>query len=111
MDPLALQERILKTVELGESQFREFKSAYEGPPDNKVSRERVSVAKDIAEALVGFANADGGELLVGVEDDRSITGHAFSKETVAKLLKAPITGVHIDTPLSSPIALELEIAQ
>ncbi len=82
MDALVLKERIRKTIELGESQFREFKSAYHGEPGAKKPRETSSVSKDIAEALVAFANADGGELLVGVEDDGSVTGIPFSDKQV-----------------------------
>jgi ATP-dependent DNA helicase RecG len=33
-----------------------------------------NICKDIGEALVAFANADGGELLIGVEDNGAITG-------------------------------------
>ena len=109
MDTLALKERILKTIELHESQFREFKSAFEGPPDNKKPRDTKSVAKDIAEGLVGFANADGGELLVGVEDSGEITGYSYSHEQVEYLLSTPKTGVHSDAPLLSPVALEVDI--
>lgn len=35
MDILQLSERINRTIELGESQFREFKSTLEGPPEKK----------------------------------------------------------------------------
>lgn len=109
MDILALKERILKTLELHESQFREFKSAYEGQPNNKVRRHIKDVSKDISETLVAFANADGGELLVGVEDDGSITGHDYPTSQVEKLLAAPITGVHKDTPLAAPIAQRVQM--
>ncbi|MGD9887921.1 MAG: ATP-binding protein [Halothiobacillaceae bacterium] len=108
MDALALKERIQKTIELGESQFREFKSAYHGEPGAKKSRETSSVSKDIAEALVAFSNADGGELLVGVEDNGVITGIPFSEKQVAVLLLAPKTGVHTETPLPTPTAIKVE---
>ncbi|MGJ5096794.1 ATP-binding protein [Bradyrhizobium oligotrophicum] len=110
MDVLLLQERILKTIELGESQFREFKSALQGEPGAKSPRPTSSVAKDIAEALVAFANADGGELLIGVEDDGTITGIPFDEDKIATLLKAPITGVFAETPLPTPIATKISIS-
>ena len=50
-----------------ENQYIEFKS------------ERVS-AKDLAEEMVAFANAEGGEIWLGVEDDRQITGISRSYE-------------------------------
>ena len=107
MDILVLKERIQKTIELGESQFREFKSALQGEPSAKSARALGTIAKDIAEALVAFANADGGELLIGVEDDGTITGVPFDETRIATLLKAPITGVFSETPLPSPIATKV----
>lgn len=109
MDALKIKERIERTIELGESQFREFKSALEGHPTAKKPRDPKSVAKDIAETLVAFANADGGELLIGVEDDGTVTGHNFKDETVAYLFDSPKSGVHIDTPLHSVIAKKVTI--
>jgi ATP-dependent DNA helicase RecG len=106
---LLLPERILQTIALGESQFREFKSAWEGPPGEKKPRDRKAVAKDVAETLVAFANADGGELLVGVEDDGQITSFSYPEQTVVCLLEAPRSGVHRDTPLASPIAQRVNL--
>jgi ATP-dependent DNA helicase RecG len=34
-DLLMLQERVKNTIQLGESHFREFKTAFEGAPGNK----------------------------------------------------------------------------
>nr|WP_212961367.1 RNA-binding domain-containing protein [Cohnella xylanilytica] len=49
--------------------------------------------------MVGFANADGGELLVGVEDNGEVTGVPHSDKTIHQLLQAPNQYVHKDTPL------------
>jgi ATP-dependent DNA helicase RecG len=102
MDALILKDRILKTIELRESQFREFKSALHGEPGKKRPRDIGAVAKDISETLVAFANADGGELLVGVEDDGAITGINYTEQQIGVLLNAPKAGVHPETPLASP---------
>lgn len=109
MEILALTERVRQTIDLGESAFREFKSALEGPPSAKKPRDAKLVARDIAETLVAFANADGGELLVGVEDDGSITGINFSEDTIAKLMNAPVSGVHLQTPLPKSTGRKLTI--
>jgi ATP-dependent DNA helicase RecG len=65
-DILNLNEQIEIAVSLAEGQFREFKSALQGPPSQKVKRSIRSICQDVGEALVAFANADGGELLIGV---------------------------------------------
>ena len=106
-DFLLMNERISQSLILGESQFREFKSAFVGRPNEKKPRQPKDVAKDIAETLVAFANADGGELLVGVEDDGTPTGISYSEDTISKLLQAPVTGVLKETPLDNPISQQI----
>lgn len=109
MDALNLTERILKTIEIGESQFREFKSAWEGPLSSKKRRDSKAIAKDISETLVAFANADGGELLIGVEDDGQITGISSGEDILARLLSAYVDGVHKDTPIHNVISRKVSI--
>lgn len=53
----------MKTIGFQEDLFHEFKSDKTCLPDN-----------DIIDAVVAFANTDGGELYLGVEDDGEITG-------------------------------------
>lgn len=102
IDAVLLPERLKTSIALGESHFREFKSALDGPPDRKVLRPKKDVADDICRTLVGFANADGGELLVGVEDDGSVTGLLdCSSSTIEYLEKCWKDGVHKTTPLKN----------
>jgi ATP-dependent DNA helicase RecG len=108
LDILTLQERIRTTIRLGESHFREFKSAQEGPPGAKQFRDPKQVKRDIGETLVAFANADGGELLVGVEDDGMVLGAPQSDEQLQQFLEAWRTHVHAKTPLPKPAAVRLE---
>ncbi|WP_295213709.1 ATP-binding protein [uncultured Chryseobacterium sp.] len=96
---LKLKERLEIALELGESHYREFKSGQEGPPENKTNRDVKSVCEDISRTLVAFANADGGELLVGVEDSGQVSGLNYSQEKLEILLNAPKTHVHKNTPL------------
>lgn len=102
MNPIGMIERAKTAIELGESHFREFKSALEGPPTEKKPRPSKEIATNIAQTLVAFANADGGELLVGVEDNGAITGlNDFSERELQLLEDAPTARVHADTPLPS----------
>lgn len=109
-DVLILSERIRNTIQQGESHFREFKSAYEGPPDNKKPRRWADICRDIAEALVAFANADGGDLLIGVEDDGTITGVPHTAEEEAHMLHAVVTHVHQKSqlPINYRTALSID---
>jgi ATP-dependent DNA helicase RecG len=110
-DILNLQERVRNAITLGESHYREFKSALEGPPNNKKSRPAKQICRDIGEALVAFANADGGELLIGVEDDGTVTGVQHGEAKIERMLAAPTTQVHPDSgtlPIIAAQKLELE---
>lgn len=109
LNTLTLQERVLATLAMSESHFREFKSAWEGAPGRKQPRDVKAIRRDIGETLVAFANADGGELLVGVEDDGTITGVPHSQSHRASLVDAWKTHVHARTPLDRPLAVELQL--
>jgi ATP-dependent DNA helicase RecG len=100
MSAIAIAERARTAITLGESHFREFKSALEGVPGHKSKRPLKDIATNIARTLVAFANADGGELLVGVEDSGEITGMpGFSAAEIETLENATQTRIHPDTPL------------
>lgn len=102
-------ERICAAISLRESHFREFKSALEGPDATKTPRSPKAIKKDIGEALVAFANADGGELLIGVEDDGKITGIPHGKPEIKDFLESYKTQVHPQTPLPQPLQSLVEI--
>ncbi|GHT14062.1 ArsR family transcriptional regulator [Bacteroidia bacterium] len=93
-DILIIQERVKNTITLGESHFREFKTALEGKPENKKPRLTKKICEDIGEALVSFANADGGEILIGVEDDGTITGISHNEKEINTMLAAAKTHVY-----------------
>ncbi|MCH8619633.1 ATP-binding protein [Undibacterium sp. TS12] len=110
MSAFAISERARTAIELGESHFREFKSALEGPPGSKQKRPIKDIATNIAQTLVAFANADGGELLIGVEDSGEITGLlGFSDSEIDQLEQAPVTRVHTDTPLPTVRKYRLDL--
>lgn len=96
---LKLTEKVEIAVEIGESFYREFKSAYEGPPSKKTPRKLSEIKYDVAKTLVAFANADGGELFIGIEDDHSITGVPHDDDKIRAILDSPKDNVLKDTPL------------
>ena len=52
-DTLILKDRVRNTIQLGESNSREFKPALEGPPNCKKQRPVREICRNIAEPLVG----------------------------------------------------------
>jgi ATP-dependent DNA helicase RecG len=109
-DILLLADKVRNTLILGESHFREFKSALEGRPGNKKPRLTKSICADIGEALVSFSNADGGAVLIGVEDDGTITGIPHKEEEIQTMLHAINSHVYKDQqlPLNNASKLVLE---
>ena len=98
-DILRLKERLEIAIEIGESYYREFKSGYEGTPTNKTPRNISEIKYDIAKTLVAFANADGGELFVGVEDNHSITGIPHKQGMIDDIINSPKDCIMKDTPI------------
>jgi len=109
MDILQLKERVRNAILVGESDFREFKSALEGKPGEKKKRLVKKICEDIGEALIAFANTDGGELLIGVEDDTTITGVPHTVEEITQMLDAVRTHVLDYQPLPVVYSLRIEI--
>ncbi len=108
-DVLLLAEKVKNTLILGESHFREFKTALEGKPGQKKPRSVKSICNDIGEALVSFANADGGALLIGVEDDATITGIPHDEFDIQTMLNAVKTHVYHNQTLPLTAAIKLSI--
>lgn len=73
-------------IERGEGQFLEFKSAWDRSGGQRKPLARRALRDKIAEVVAAFANADGGVLLVGVEDDGAPSGHGYPEEVVDGLL-------------------------
>jgi len=83
------QEVIRTLVAAGESYYTEFKSAWQFTPDARRPRPVKDVARDIARTVVALANSDGGDLLVGVEDDGAFTGVPLSEDQIRYLVNVP----------------------
>ena len=98
-DILKLSEKLEIAIEIGESYYREFKSAFEGPPSKKIPRNLSEIKYDIAKTLVAFANADGGELFVGIEDNLIVSGLPHNQKKINGLLDSPKDCILSDTPV------------
>lgn len=85
------EAKLRELVAADEGQYHDRKSLFEGPPGGKRPRDRRAVRDQIAEQVAGFANADGGIVIFGVEDDHSITGHGYPPDVVEQMLFVPQT--------------------
>lgn len=85
MSPLPSQ-LIARWATQEEGQFFERKSAYERDPPRQ--RNPRDTATDIAETVVAMANADGGEVILGIEDDGGVTGVPYVERTLRLLENA-----------------------
>lgn len=85
------EAKLRELVAADEGQYHDRKSLFEGPPGGKRPRDRRAVRDQIAEQVAGFANADGGIVIFGVQDDHSITGHDYPPDVVEQMLLVPQT--------------------
>jgi ATP-dependent DNA helicase RecG len=72
-----------------EGQYFEHKSLWHGPSGSKQTRDRREVRDEIAECVAAFANADGGTVVLGVEDDGRSTGHGYPADAIDQMLQVP----------------------
>ena len=100
-----------------EGQFLEFKSTYERPDGVRLKRRKATeVARDIAETLSAMANADGGTLLLGIEDDKTATGVDYPDDKLAlfrqatqNLLRPPLKARLSDLAHEGQLVLAFEV--
>lgn len=87
--PLFTAESLRELIELGEGQFLELKGAwsYETEPPRALGKD--AVRSKVAEYVAAFANADGGTLVIGVENDGTSTGHGRSPDEIENLVAVP----------------------
>ena len=84
---------------LSEGQFFERKSAFERSGSHPRRRRAADIARDIVETLVAMVNADGGELVVGIEDDGTVSGVPHPKDRIGMLRRAPGDRNYVQPPL------------
>lgn len=87
--PLYSVESLTELIELREGQFLELKGtwSYRGTKPEPISKDKLRAF--VAEYVAAFANADGGTLVVGVEDDGTPTGHGRSAKELETLIDVP----------------------
>jgi len=84
-----------------EGQFFERKSCYERSDRGMRRRKVRDVARDVAETLAAMANADGGILVLGLENDGTVTGVDYPDDRLEVLRRAIET--HIRPPLKARV--------
>ena len=72
-----------------EGQFFDRKSCYDRSGGRVQRRKAKDVAKDVAETLAAMANADGGILALGIEDDGTPTGVNYPPDRLEVIQRAP----------------------
>jgi ATP-dependent DNA helicase RecG len=82
-----------------EGQFFERKSAYDQSRGARRQRKAADIALDIVETLSAMANADGGELVIGIENDGEISGIPHPADKLALLRSAPGSQNYVNPPL------------
>ncbi|MEW6554569.1 MAG: ATP-binding protein [Actinomycetota bacterium] len=82
-------DEIARWSSMAEGQFFERKSAYDRSGPHPKRRNAKDIISDIVDTLSAMANADGGEFVLGMEDDGTVTGVPHPELTVKGFLDAP----------------------
>ncbi|MBK9385765.1 MAG: putative DNA binding domain-containing protein [Planctomycetes bacterium] len=82
-------EEVRKLLRSEEGQFLEFKSLWQRDEDSKRVLDRRTVRDWVAEVAAAFANADGGTLVLGVDDDGTPSGHGYPEEAILEFFATP----------------------
>jgi ATP-dependent DNA helicase RecG len=82
-------DEIARWSSMAEGQFFERKSAYDRSGPRPRRRNAKDIISDIVETLSAMANADGGELVLGMEDDGTVTGVPHPERMVKGFLDTP----------------------
>lgn len=85
-EPLFTDAEIRDLLSRDEGQFLEFKSLWDKTTATPSPLDRRQARDHIAEAIAAFANADGGTLLIGVDDDGTPSGHGYPEDALQHLL-------------------------
>ena len=86
---LFAESELRALIEREEGQFLEFKALWDQSVGSRRTLDRRKARDFVAECVAAFANADGGTLLLGVEDDGTPSGHGYPAEAAADLLAVP----------------------
>ncbi len=87
--PLYTQDELIQLLKRPEGLRLEFKSLWDRSEGSRKTLDRGEVRTMIAEVTAAMANADGGTLILGVDDDGTPSGHAYPGEAVAEFFAVP----------------------
>lgn len=86
MRDLFTETELRELLQQDEGQFLEFKSLWDLSGGTRKVVDRRAVRDTIAQYVAAFANADGGTLLLGVDNDGTPSGHGYPDEAIAEFL-------------------------
>lgn len=116
--PLFTPESLRELITLGEGQFLELKGTWSYDREPPRALGKTAVRATVAECVAAFANADGGTLVIGVEDDGVATGHGRSADEIEHLvavpssrLRSPLTCDHQIIDLDGEEVLVIEVGR
>ena len=95
----SIQSEIARWKAAEEGQFFERKAGRDRSGRHPKLRKAKEIAWDIAETLSAMANADGGELILGMENDGKVTGVALPEDKIRLLLGVPNDRNYVSPPL------------
>lgn len=97
--PPKMDNGIRRWAQAEEGQFFDRKSALDRASGRAKPRKAADIARDVAETLSAMANADGGELVIGIENNGDVTGVPHPDDKIRLLLGVPKDRNYVSPPL------------
>lgn len=82
-------EEVGRLLQQDEGQYLEFKSLWDLGTKRRSPIRRSKVRDFVAVNVAAFANADGGTLILGAENDGTPSGHAYPEEAIEDFVATP----------------------
>jgi len=92
-------ETLTRWASQQEGQFFERKSAFDRGGGTWRHRKATDVARDVAATLSAMANADGGEMVIGIEDNGDVSGVPHPADKRELIRSAPTSQDYVKPPL------------
>lgn len=89
MSAILTESELRRILRRDEGQFLEFKSLWDQGAGSPRVLDRGVVRDFVAENVAAFANADGGTLVLGADDDGAPSGHGYPDEAVQDFFAVP----------------------
>ncbi len=111
MNVVLTESEVRGLLEREEGQFLEFKSLWDLSAGSRKPLDRRQVRDYVADYVAAFANADGGTLILGADDDGTPSGHGYPADEVKKFQETPAARLRVPLAGGEGVSVTSEVVR